>query len=179
LTVSDGPDRQKQKAYLAAAIEAADFLGAPLLRLTLGGERNDRAAYDRAADLMSSVLPVAIVQKIKLAVENHGGLSSDPIMLAEFVQRFHSPHLGVCLDFGNFESDRAIGMQALAPLAIHVHAKSREFNAQGEETQVDYGMCLAALKTANYTGAISIEYEGDGDPAIGITRTRALIEKYW
>ncbi len=65
-----------------------------------------------------------------------------------------------------------------APHAIHVHAKSREFNAQGEETQIDYRMCLEALKTAGYAGAISIEYEGDGDPAIGIKRTRELIEKY-
>jgi sugar phosphate isomerase/epimerase len=182
-TVSEGPDRQKQKAYLAGAIEAANYLNAPLIRLTLGGERgvnaeDDRAAYDRAVELMSSVLPVAIALHVKFAIENHGGLSGDPAVLAEFVQHFHSPALGVCLDFGNFEGDRSIGMQTLAPHAIHVHAKSREFDAQGEETQIDYRMCLAALKAANYNGAISIEYEGEVDPAIGITRTRALIEKY-
>jgi sugar phosphate isomerase/epimerase len=34
------------------------------------------------------------------------------------------------------------------------------------------------LKAAGYAGAISIEYEGDGDPALGIRRTRELIEKY-
>jgi sugar phosphate isomerase/epimerase len=178
LTVSEGPDRQKQKAYLAAAIETADFLNAPVIRLTLGGERNDRAAYDRAVDLMSSVLPVAIARKIRFAVENHGGLSSEPAVLAEFVQTFHSPQLGVCLDFGNFEDDRASGMQMLAPYAIHVHAKSHEFNTQGEEAQIDYRMCLDMLKAAGYAGAISIEYEGDGDPALGIKRTRELIEKY-
>ena len=127
---------------------------------------------------MSSVLPVAIARNVKFAVENHGGLSGDPAVLAEFVQHFHSPFLGVCLDFGNFEGDRTIGMQTLAPHAIHVHAKSREFNAQGEETQIDYRMCLSALKAAGYDGVISIEYEGDGDPAIGIKRTRELIEKY-
>ena len=182
LTADAGPDRQKQKAYLAGAIEAADYLNAPLIRLTLGGSgvnaENDRAAYDRAVELMSSVLPVAIARNVKFAVENHGGLSSDPAVLAEFVQHFHSPFLGVCLDFGNFEGDRAIGMQTLAPHAIHVHAKARAFDAQGEETQIDYRMCLDALNAANYAGAISIEYEGDGDSAIGITRTRALIEKY-
>ncbi len=84
----------------------------------------------------------------------------------------------MCLDFGNFEGDRAIGMQTLAPYAIHVHAKSREFNAQGEETQIDYGMCLRVLKSAGYNGVISIEYEGDADAALGIHRTRDLIEKY-
>lgn len=178
LTVSEVADRQKQKAYLAAAIETADFLNAPLIRLTLGGEKHDRAAYDRAVDLMSSVLPVAIARNVKFAIENHGGLSSDPAILAELVQRFHSPFLGVCLDFGNFEGDRAIGMQTLAPHAIHAHAKSREFDAQGEETQIDYRMCLEALKAANYAGAISIEYEGGGDAAPGINHTRELIEKY-
>jgi sugar phosphate isomerase/epimerase len=178
LTVSEGPDRQKQKAYLAAAIETADFLNAPLIRLTLGGERNDRAAYERAVELMSSVLPVAIARKVRFAVENHGGLSSDPAVLAEFVQHFHSPHLGACLDFGNLDGDRAIGLQTLAPHAIHAHAKSREFSAQGEETQIDYAACLGALKAAGYAGAISIEYEGAGDAALGISRTRDLIEKY-
>ncbi len=181
LTASAGPDRQKQKAYLAAAIETADFLNAPLIRLTLGGEAHDQAAYERAVELMSSVLPVAMARQVKFAVENHGGLSSDPILLAEFVQHFHSPHLGVCLDFGNFEGDpkdlnRSLG--SLAPHAIHVHAKSRAFDAQGEETQIDYRMCLDALKAAGYAGAIGIEYEGDGDPALGIKRTRELIEKY-
>jgi sugar phosphate isomerase/epimerase len=178
LTVNPGPDRQKQKAYVAGAIEAANFFNAPLIRLTLGGEKDDRAAYDRAVELMSSLLPVAIALHVRFAIENHGGLSGDPAVLAEFVQHFHSPHLGVCLDFGGFDGDRASGMQTLAPYAIHVHAKAREFDAQGEETQIDYRMCLDALKAANYAGAISIEYEGDGDPAIGITRTRALIEKY-
>ena len=178
LTVNAGPDRQKQKAYLAGAIEAANYLDAPLIRFTLGGAKDDRAAYDRAVELMSSVLPVAIALHVKFAIENHGGLSGDPAVLAEFVQHFHSPALGVCLDFGNFEGDRSIGMQTLAPHAIHVHAKAREFDAQGEETQIDYRMCLDVLKAVNYAGAISIEYEGDGDPAMGITRTRALIEKY-
>ena len=174
LTASAGPDRQKQKAYLAAAIETADFLNAPLIRLTLGGEKQDQAAYERAVELMSSVLPVAIARNVKFAVENHDGLSGDPVLLAEFVQHFHSPHLGVCLDFGNFEGDpkdldKSLG--SLAPYAIHVHAKSRAFDAQGEETQIDYRMCLDALKAAGYAGAISIEYEGDGVPAIGIKQT--------
>ena len=179
LTVSEGPDRQKQKAYLAAAIETADFLSAPLIRLTLGGEKHDRAAFDRAVELMSSVLPVAMARNVKFAIENHGGLSDDPALLAEFVQHFHTPALGVCLDFGNFEGDRTLGMQTLAPHAIHVHAKSRAFDAQGEETQIDYRMCVGALKAAGYAGAISIEYEGHDDPALGIKRTRELIEKYW
>ena len=182
LTVGDPAARQKQKAYLAAAVETANFLGAPLIRIILGGEPGDRIAFDRALNLMSSVLPVAIAMNVKLAIENHGGLSGDPAVLVELVQHFHSPHLGVCLDFGNFDGDpkdfgKSLG--SLAVCAIHVHAKSRAFGSNGEETKIDYRLCLDTLKSAGYDGAISIEYEGEGDAASGIHRTRDLIERYW
>jgi sugar phosphate isomerase/epimerase len=40
-------------------------------------------------------------------------------------------------------------------------------------------MCVGTLKSAGYDGVVSIEYEGDGDAAMGIHKTRDLIEKYW
>lgn len=180
LTVSETAARQQQKAYLAAAIETATFLGAPLIRLTLSGEKGDRAGLERAIDLMGGVLPVAIAKQVKLAVENHGGLSGDVDALVELVQHFHSPSLGVCLDFGNFEEGgRSIELPKLAPHALHVHAKSRVFTSDGEEATIDYRFCCETLKAAGYDGAISIEYEGQGEAAAGIHRTRDLIEKCW
>jgi sugar phosphate isomerase/epimerase len=170
-----------QKSYLAAAIEAAHFLNAPIIRLTLGGTKDDRAGFERAVELLRNVLPVAMAFDLKLAIENHGGLSGDPAMLIEFVERFASPHIGVCLDFGNFEEDLtgfSKPVRSLAPYAIHVHAKSRAFLENGEEATIDYRAWLSALKAVKYDSAISIEYEGDGDAAVGINRTRALIEKY-
>ncbi len=174
-------DVTAQKEYLAAAIEAAHFINARIVRLTLGGEKGDRAGFERAVDLLQNVLPVAMAFDLKLAIENHGGLSGDPATLIEFVTHFHSPFVGVCLDFGNFD-EAATAQQSfeqLVPYAIHAHAKSRAFRDDGEEATIDYRACLRALKAVNYDGAISIEYEGDGDAAIGIKQTRALIEKYW
>jgi sugar phosphate isomerase/epimerase len=174
-------EREAQLAYLAQAIQAARFLGAPMIRVMLGGEAHDRSALDRAVNLMSSVLPVAIAANIKLAVENHGGLSNDPDLLIEFIERCRggrSSALGACLDLGNFDRDPLIGIQKLAPYAIHVHAKSLSFDTEGEETSIDYKSSLSILKAAQYAGAMSIEYEGDGDAQTGIHQTRALIEKY-
>ncbi|HZY43242.1 MAG TPA: sugar phosphate isomerase/epimerase [Anaerolineae bacterium] len=174
--------REAQLAYLAQAIQAARFLGAPMIRVTLGGETNDRSALDRAVNLMSSVLPVAIAANIKLAVENHGGLSNDPDLLIEFIERCRggrSSALGACLDLGNFERDPLIGIQKIAPYAIHVHAKALAFDDSGEEATIDYKSSLSILKAAGYAGALSIEYEGQGGAAEGIHQTRDLIEKYW
>ncbi len=180
LTVSDPAARQQQKAYLAVAIEAAHFLSAPLIRLTLGGEKDDRTGLARAIDLLSAVLPVAIARQVKFAIENHGGLSGDPAVLLDVMQHFQSPHLGICLDLGNFEEGaKTIGLAELIPFVLHIHAKSRAFTATGEEATIDYGAWHDLLKSINYTGAISIEYEGSGGAAAGIHQTRNLIEKYW
>lgn len=174
-----GAARDEQRRYLAQAIAAARWLGAPLMRLTLGGEQADRAGYDRAVDLLSSVLPVAIASGVKLAIENHGGLSADPQVLIDLATHFGSPFLGVCVDVGNFAGDAAEGVRRLAPHALHVHAKAWAFDARGEETSIDYAACLAALRAAGYDGVISIEYEGDGEAAAGVRAARRLIERHW
>jgi sugar phosphate isomerase/epimerase len=186
LTPASPEGRGRQRAYLGTAIEAARFLGAPILRLTLGGQGGDRAGVGRAIDLLRSVTPVAMASGVRLAIENHDGLSSEAGVLEGIAAAFRSNGdpgawpVGVCLDVGHFpEGEQAAGMARLAPLAIHVHAMSREFDERGEEKSIDYRMSMAALRVAGYDAAISIEYAGDGDPLDGILKTKALIESCW
>ena len=180
LTIADADTRHAQLAHLATAIEAARFLGAPMLRITTGGKEGEADAVGRAVDTLRAVLPAAMARGVKLAVENHLDLSADPNMLVEIVTALKSPYVGVCLDLGNFREGQAgEGIKLLAPHAIHVHAKSHSFSADGEETTIHYGMAMQALRSAGYEGMLSIEFEGDGLPANGIRNTKALIDKYW
>ena len=180
LTIADADTRRSQLAHMATAIQAAKFLGAPLVRITSGGQAGDSAAVGRAIDILRTALPVAMASGLKLAIENHFGLSADAQALVEIVTMLNSPYLGVCLDLGNFrEGEAEAGIQLLAPHAIHVHCKSHTFDANGEETQINYSAAMQALRSAGYEGVLSIEFEGDGSPAEGIRRTRLLIEKHW
>ncbi|HLF27374.1 MAG TPA: sugar phosphate isomerase/epimerase family protein [Anaerolineae bacterium] len=186
LVVSSAKAQQTQRAYLATAIEAARFLGAPILRLTLGGLAGERAALGRAIDLLRNALPVALASGVRLAIENHGGLSSEAGVLAEVIAAFPwtrdrvARPIGVCLDLGHFpEGEHIAGVTRLAPLAIHVHAPAQAFDEHGAETSIDYELSLKTLRAAGYEAAISIEYGGDDDPRTGILKTKALIEKYW
>ena len=186
LTSRTAGEQSAQRATIATAIEAARFLGSPILRLTLGGESGDQSAVGRAVDLLRGVLPVAVASGMRLALENHGGLSSQAGVLEEVTGAFASidsagaPAIGVCLDLGHFaEGDREAGVARLAPLAIHVHAPARVFDAGGEETTIDYRSAMRALRAAGYGAAISIEYTGDDDPREGICKTKALIERHW
>jgi sugar phosphate isomerase/epimerase len=180
LTISDTETRRAQLAHVGTAIEAARFLGAPLLRITTGGKEGESAAVGRAVDALRVVLPAAIAGGVKLAIENHFGLSADPSALVEIVEALHSPHVGVCLDLGNFREGAAQqGIQLLAPHAIHVHCKSHSFDADGEETKINYGAAMQTLHSAGYDGVLSIEFGGDGLPADGVRRTQSLIAEYW
>jgi sugar phosphate isomerase/epimerase len=186
LTVATKEERDAQRAYIATAIQAARFLGAPILRLTLGGASGDHAGLSRAVDLLRSVLPVAMASNVRLAIENHGGLSSETGSLESVIGAFGSiggsgaRPLGVCLDLGHFaDGQHAAGVARLAPLAIHVHAPARSFDERGDETTIDYGMSMSALRSAAYDAAISIEYTGDGDPRDGILKTKTLITRHW
>jgi len=188
LTITDADTRRAQLTHIGTAIEAARFLGAPLLRITTGGKEGDSNAVGRAIDALRVVLPAAIAGGVKLAIacpggqarENHLGLSADPHVLVEIASALNSPHVGVCLDLGNFrEGEADEGMRLLAPYAIHVHCKSHSFGADGEETKINYRAAMQTLRAAGYNGLLSIEFEGDGNPADGIRKAKTLIEKYW
>jgi sugar phosphate isomerase/epimerase len=180
LTIADADARRAQLAHMATAIEAARFLGAPTVRITTGGKEGESDAVGRAIDTLRVILPVAVASRIKLAIENHFGLSSDLNMLVEIATALNSPYVGVCLDLGNLrEGQSGGGIKLLAPHAIHVHAKSHSFSADGEETTINYGAAMQTLRSASYDGMLCIEFEGDGLPADGIRNTKALIDKYW
>jgi len=180
LTITDADTRRAQLSHIATAIEAARFLGASLLRITTGGKEGDSAAIGQAVDTLRSVLPAAMAGGVKLAIENHFGLSADPHSLVEMVTALNSPHVGVCIDLGNFrEGEADEGIRLLAPHAIHVHAKSFAFGSDGEETKINYRAAMQVLCAAGYDGVLSVEFEGDGSPADGIRKTKSLIEKYW
>ncbi len=179
LTLANPEARKAQMARLATALEAARYLGAPLVRLTTGGQAGDVTGVKRATDMLRNVAVVAATTGLKLAVENHFGLSENIQVLADMVKAINHPNVGVCLDFGNFaEGQFKEGIRLLAPLANHVHAKSYAFDADGQETKIDYDAALRALGAAGYDGTISIEYEGEGDPVEGILATKTLIERF-
>ena len=64
------------------------------------------------------------------------------------------------------------------PYAKAVSAKTHDFDADGNETQIDYVKMLQIVKDHGYTGFIGVEYEGSelGEEA-GILATKELMLK--
>ena len=71
------------------------------------------------------------------------------------------------------EYDRYKGVDEMMPFAHAVSAKSYAFDADGNESTIDFERMLTIVRRAGYRGWIGVEYEGDAhseDEGIRLTR---------
>ncbi len=184
LSTTDDAKWQAQVDLDAKKMEAAAYLGAPIVRLNLGGlgdqAKDDTIGTDRCIAAFKQLLPLAKKLKIKMTIENHGGPSKKADNIIRIIKATDPKWVGSCLDFRNWPAEALYAENAkMAQYAYHVHAKAYQFGADGEETSVSYEKLLNMMKASGYKGAVSIEFEGPGDQIDGVKKTRDLILKYW
>ena len=175
-------------------VDAAQFLGCHSIRINLFGEEDPDIWAANSVKSLKALASYATSKNINIIVENHGGLSSDAALLARVIKEVGMSNVGTLPDFGNFclkreagarwgapcieEYDRYKGIAELMPFAKGVSAKSYAFDANGNETTIDYYKIMQIVKDSGFDGFVGIEFEGDvDDPAEGIAATKALILK--
>jgi L-ribulose-5-phosphate 3-epimerase len=165
-------------------VTAAATLGCHSIRVNAQSTGTFGAQLDHAVDGLRRLSQFGAQHNINVIVENHGGWSSHGKWLASVIEQVGLPNCGTLPDFGNFRItpeqnyDRYLGVQELMPFAKGVSAKSYEFDAQGNETTIDYFRILKIVTDAGYRGYVGIEYEGkDPDDHKGVRQTKALLER--
>jgi hypothetical protein len=95
------------------------------------------------------------------------------------MKTINRPNAGLLPDFNNFGTyDRYDGVTKSLPFAPAVCAKALKFDEAGNELHTDYYKMLKIVYESDYSGVISIEFEGHGiDPVEGALKTKTLIEK--
>ena len=156
-------------------------LGCHSIRVNIRGEEDDPDAMrERAAEGLRMVLDYASGTGISVLLENHGGLSSDPVWLTSLVDLVADPQLGTLPDFGNFP-DEVVRYQAgetLMPQENAVSAKCYLFDSAVHETKIDFPRMMKIVKAAGYSGYVGIEYEGRDMPERdGIRACKTLLER--
>ncbi len=195
LSVSDKAERDEAIRRHSMWVDAAAELGCSSVRVNLFGgdaEKDPQVWHDNSVDGMGRLAQYAATKNINVIVENHGGLSSDAAKVVEVMKAINLPNCGTLPDFGNFcvkrdsgerwggncieQYDIYKGTEELMPFAKGVSAKSHDFDANGNETAIDYVKMLQIVKDAGFTGFIGVEYEGDvlGEKE-GILATKKLL----
>ncbi|PCJ92837.1 MAG: xylose isomerase [Flavobacteriaceae bacterium] len=191
LAVSDAAERKAAVENHYKWVDAAAAMGCHSIRVNLGGSDVPEEWVTNSVDGLTQLATYAKEKNINVIVENHGGLSSKGNMLAEVMAKVGMDNCGTLPDFGNFcikrertdegwncvESyDLYKGIKELMPYAIGVSAKSNNFDAEGNETRMDYTRILQIVKDEGYNGYIGVEYEGHelGEEE-GIIATKKLL----
>ena len=165
-------------------VEAANFLGCHSIRVNARSQGDYDQQRRLAADGLRRLSEFAAPHGIGVIVENHGGLSSNGQWLAAVIKDVDLPNCGTLPDFGNFRItpdemyDRYVGVAELMPFAKAVSAKSYDFDAEGNETTIDYVKVMEIVLDAGYRGYVGIEYEGKrlSEPQ-GVRATKKLLER--
>jgi len=167
-------------------IDAAAFLGCHSVRVNAGSRGEYEEQQKLAADGLRMLCEYGDTKKINVIVENHGGLSSNAEWLVGVMKLVDHKRVGTLPDFGNFtinrdtgeEYDRYKGVELLMPYAKGVSGKSYAFDANGNETKMDFYRLMKIVKDSGYKGYVDVEFEGSElSEQEGVIATKKLLEK--
>jgi sugar phosphate isomerase/epimerase len=178
------PDKQGRDTAVErtfAWIDAAKFLGCHTVRVNALGTQDPVELKKLIVESCSRLSDYAAERDINMAIENHGGLSSDPEWLVSVIKEVNKPNFGTLPDFGNFpgEVDRYDAVEMMMPYAKAVSAKSGRFTPDGLEKNTDYYRMMDIVMDHGYHGHVGIE-SGGPDPEgedTAVRLTKALLEK--
>jgi sugar phosphate isomerase/epimerase len=177
--------------YVMNAIRWAVMAGCPCVDTTDGMHKPEGLSDAEALDLMKrsyeQILVVAEAHKTIVNIEPHGYFTTKPDTMEKMLAFVDSPYLGMNLDTGNTfiaGQDPVAFLKRFIKKVSHVHIKdvseSLAKAVRGGQTGIalshcaigdgvnaeNIRKCLELLRASGYTGALSLECEGQGGPLI-------------
>jgi len=137
----------------------------------------DEDAFDWVIGSIERCLQKAEECGVVLGLENHWGLGRTPEGVLRIVEALPSPWLQVTLDTGNFLEDPYDKLEMLASRTILVQAKTYYGGGKWYTLDLDYDRIARILEQYEYKGYISLEFEGNEDPATGIPKSLEMLQQ--
>lgn len=123
--------------HLKRVIEAANQIGADVIRTYINRGIYDKEKTRHAYKELTKVVPLLKKYRIKLAIENHEEETADEII--EVIQSVDSPWVGALCDNGNGMmawEDPVVTVRKLAPYSVSSHFKDHFLIHDGEDYRV-------------------------------------------
>lgn len=192
----DAARRQNQVEHTLRCLELAHELGIPTIRVNTGRwgtSKNfdelmanqgieprlpgytDEQGFEWVIGAFEKLVPRAEELGVVLGLENHWGLGRDAAGVLKVINAVRSPWLKATLDTGNFLENMYEQMDALAPEAVLVQAKTYFGGGEWYTLDVDYPRVAKLLHKHDYRGYISLEMEGKEDPRTAVPKSLELL----
>jgi len=194
----DAQERRKHIDHTLHCIELAAQLGVPSIRLNSGrwktipsfddlmkvkGDEPPLAGYTNqdalkwCTDSILACIPAAEKAGVILDLENHWGLTTKTESLMQIYRAVNSPWLGISLDVGNFPGDPYPEIEKIAPYANIVHFKTYFGGGVWYTLDLDYRRIANILRSANFTGYVSLEMEGNEPASTAVPKSLDLMRQ--
>jgi len=187
----------KNVEHTKKCIEIAYQLGVPSIRINTGrwntvdfdtlmanrgiepvlAGHTEEEGFKWCIDAIQRCLPKAEECGVILALENHWGLARTPEGLLRIINAIPSPWLGVLMDTGNFLEDPYVKLKQIAAKTVFVQAKTYFGGGEWYTLELDYKRIGRILAEVNYSGYISLEFEGKESADTAVPRSIAMLRK--
>jgi sugar phosphate isomerase/epimerase len=165
---SDKAERMKAARNHYKWVDIAAELGCQSIRTNMYPDRQPAtpaeidAFLGHCAESFAKLCEYARPRNVSVIIENHGGVSSNPDVVARLMTKVNLPNFGTLPDFGNFpkQVDKYDAVRKLMSFAKGVSFKCYDFGADGNETSIDMHRMMKIVLEAGYNGWVGIEYEG-------------------
>ncbi|GIW84386.1 MAG: xylose isomerase [Gemmataceae bacterium] len=169
------PERLKSEIDTVKAwLERAAKLEAETVRIFAGSlERGDTLedAQRRVVAAIEECCAHAEKVGVKVALENHGGITATPELLLTLVKQVRSKAFGVNVDTGNFHTaDPYADIAKIVPYGIVAQVKTEIIRADKKREEADLPRIIRILKEANFQGYVALEYEAAEEPKVAVPR---------
>lgn len=192
----DPAQRQKNIDHTLHCIDLAYALGIPTIRVNTGRWRtiadfdqlmknrgveppipgvSEDEAFAWVIDSLAKCTDKAKECGVTLGLENHWGLGLTPQGVLRIVNAVNSPWLRVTTDTGNFLEDPYDRLELMLPQTCFIQAKTYFGGGVWYSLDLDYPRIARLLRTHNYRGWVSLEYEGNEDWRSAIPKSLALL----
>ena len=180
-TIADKTKREQEVALVKNWIEVAAKIGAPVIRIFAGNQKNEGYTKDQITEWMLEDIRTCVeygkVHGVIIGLQNHNDFIQTADQVIKMIEAINSEWLGLILDTGSYRVlDPYEEITKSIKYTVNWQIKEKIF-INGEEKDTDLDKLISIIKSSGYKGYLPIETLGEGDPKTKVTALLAKLKK--
>jgi sugar phosphate isomerase/epimerase len=177
-TIADKSKRDQEVTLVKNWIEIAAKIGAPVIRIFAGTQKNEGISSDQVIEWMLKDIQTCVdygkQHGVIIGIQNHNDFIQTADQVIKIIQAINSEWFGLILDTGSFRQLNAYAeIEKSIGFAVNWQVKEKIWLNE-TEVETDLKKLMKIIKASGYKGYLPIETLGAGDPKIKIP---ALLKK--
>jgi sugar phosphate isomerase/epimerase len=177
-TIADKTKREQEIVLVKNWIEVAAKIGAPVLRIFAGTQKNEGISPEQVTEWMLKDIQTCVdygkQHGVIIGIQNHNDFIQTADQVIKIIKAINSEWFGLILDTGSYRQSEPYGeIEKSIPYAVNWQVKEKIW-VNGAEVETDLERLMKIIKASGYKGYLPIETLGAGDPKIKIP---ALLDK--